>query len=537
MTTTQLPEWQRLADLALAIGGVDLAALTDMPDRDERLCVEAVGITADLSKQRIDARVLDALVGLGHAVELPARLAALMSGAVVNGTENRPALHSALRFDAEDPDDVAPAPVQRVVTDALTRMLDLAERIRSGAFRGVSGRPVTDVVHIGIGGSHLGPALVLDALAPTSPRPPRIHFLANVDGAVAAKTLRGLDPETTLAVVVSKSFTTLESKLNAATLRSWMLERTRSSDDISRQFIAVTARRDAARAAGIPDENILEIWDWVGGRYSLWSAVGLPIAIHLGADGFRALLAGARAMDRHARLAPLERNLPALIALVGIWNYNFLGAQSHAVLPYANRLRLLPDFLQQLEMESNGKSVRADGTPMDLLTMPVLWGGEETNGQHAFHQFLHQGTRAFSVDFLAVAEPGHRFVEHHDWLLANCLAQSESLLRGRPAASLGADPLAPHRAMPGNRPSTTLVLERLDAHCLGALLALYEHKVYCQGIIWQVNSFDQWGVELGKTIGESVHAAFRGGSRSRLSQPTQHLIDILQRHSPGSTST
>jgi len=530
MKTSQLPAWRRLSDLALRIGKEDLAAIAESGTRHGRLCVEAAGITGDLSKQRVADDVLAALVDLGAAVDLPGALRALMSGAVVNATENRPALHTALRAQ---PDDEVPAAVRDLVGGGLARMLHLAESIRSGGFRGVTGRAITDVIHIGIGGSHLGPALVLDALPYTRPRPPQCHFLANVDGALVQRTLRDLDPETTLVVVASKSFTTLESRLNVGTVLDWLVERCRPGDDPRRQLIGVTARPDAARAFGIPAENVLEMWDWVGGRYSVWSAVGLPIAIHLGADGFRRFLAGARAMDRHVLDAPLDRNLPALLALMGVWNYNFLGAQSHAVLPYAHGLRLLPDYLQQLEMESNGKSVRADGTALDLLTMPVLWGGEETNGQHAFHQFLHQGTRAFSADFIAVSTPGHRHGAHHDWLLANCLAQSEALLRGRPASSLAGDPLAAHRTMPGNRPSTTLLLPQLDAHALGALVALYEHKVFCQGIIWQVNSFDQWGVELGKTIGESVHAALTGGSGGSLSHSTRRLIDTIKRHQTG----
>jgi glucose-6-phosphate isomerase len=412
-------------------------------------------------------------------------------------------------------------------------MLHLAEAIRDGRFRGPTGRAITDVIHIGIGGSHLGPALVTDALPYAPPRPPRCHFLANIDGAVVADTLRRLQPETTLVVLASKSFTTLETRVNATSVLAWLVERCPPGADPMRQVIAVTARPDAARAFGVPAEQVLELWDWVGGRYSLWSSVGLPIAIHLGADGFQSLLAGAHALDRHAREAPLARNLPALLALIGIWNYNFLGAQSHAVLPYARALRLLPDYLQQLEMESNGKAVRVDGGRLDVQSMPVLWGGEETNGQHAFHQFLHQGTRAFSADFIVCARRPAAYPEHHDWLVAHCLAQSEALMTGRAADELGADPLAAHRAMPGNRPSTTVVLDRLDAQSLGALIALYEHKVYCQGKIWQINSFDQWGVELGKTIGDSVHAALGGAPEKRLSNVTRRLIDFIKRQNTG----
>jgi glucose-6-phosphate isomerase len=448
---------------------------------------------------------------------------ALFAGELVNESEARAALHTALRAAPEE----CPESVRAPIESERQRMLHFAETIRDGRFRGVTGRAITDIVHIGIGGSHLGPALVVDAL-PGSRRPPRCHFLANLDGRLVDDVLRGLCPETTLVTLASKSFTTLESRVNARSVFAWLAERCPPGADALRQVIAMTARPAAARAMGIPADNVLELWDWVGGRYSLWSAVGLPIAVHLGADGFEQLLAGARAMDRHALEAPLARNLPALLALVGIWNYNFLGAQSHAVLPYARALRLLPDYLQQLEMESNGKSVRADGSRLDLQTMPVLWGGEETNGQHAYHQFLHQGTRAFSADFVVCARSASHRSEHHDWLVANCLAQSEALMCGRPASTSTDDPLAAQRAMPGNRPSTTIVLEALRPASLGALIALYEHKVYCQGKIWQINPFDQWGVELGKTIGDSVHGVLTGERDEPLSRPTRALIEVIK---------
>jgi len=524
MHTSERPVWQQLSEHAARIVRVRLPDLAQVPGRFDRLCFRAAGITLDLSKQRIDDAVMAALIALGEEAALPSALTALMSGAKVNATEGRAALHTALRAPANE----RPPGIAATVEAELERMLSLAEDIRSGRWRGATGRAVTDVVHIGIGGSHLGPALAIDALPHGRPRPPKCHFLANIDGRLAQEVLRGLTPETTVVVIASKSFTTLESRVNATSVRSWFKERG-AADSISRHFHAVTARPDAALAFGVPADNVLAMWDWVGGRYSLWSSVGLPIAIHLGERGFRQLLAGAHAMDRHALTAPLGRNLPVLLALVGIWNYNFLGAQSHAVLPYAHGLRLLPDYLQQLEMESNGKSVRQDGSMLDLQTMPVLWGGEEPNGQHAFHQFLHQGTRMFSADFIVALERSAEYPDHHDWLVANCLAQSEALLQGRRLDESSGDALAQHRAMPGNRPSSTILLDALDPASLGALIALYEHKVFCQGMIWELNPFDQWGVELGKTLGESVHRALGGGEAGAVSPVTRRLIEVVKR--------
>ncbi len=515
-SVTQHAIWQRLGDHARHVIEKPLEEMVDGAGRFERMCISTAGLTVDFSRQRMDGATLDALVDLSQSLRLRESLDTLMTGGAVNVTEHRPALHTALRAEIGEH-----ALVESTIEPQRQRMLAIAERIRSGDWRGYSGKAIRDVVHIGIGGSYLGPALVTEAL-PATWGAPRCHFLANVDGTAALEILRDVSPETTLFVIVSKSFATVESRINAESVRAWFIERTGAPDVIQHHMLAVTSNIDAATAYGISADAILPMWDWVGGRYSVWSSVGLPIAIHAGSTAFREFLQGARAMDRHARSTPSERNLPILLALIGIWNLNFLGAQTHVVMPYAHGLRHLPDYLQQLEMESNGKSVRGDGTKVDLQTAAVVWGGEETNGQHAFHQFLHQGTRAFSADFVVSLRAGRDLGAHHDWLLANCLAQAEALLVGRHADD-------PHRAMPGHRGSTIIVLDAISPGSLGALLALYEHKVYCQGIIWGINPFDQWGVELGKTIADSLHGTLTAGAATSMTNPTRRLIETIVR--------
>jgi glucose-6-phosphate isomerase len=524
--TTGLPEWVRLGDLAAALVKRPLSDVVGARDRFESLSFRCGDLLVDLSKQRIDARVVGALDALGRAVHLPRALTNLMSGEIVNASERRPALHTALRA----PHAERPAAVRDVIERESSRMTDFVERVRDGRWRGFTGRAIRDVVHIGIGGSHLGPELVVEALAAYRLPTLSFRFLANVDGHALDAALEGLHPETTLFIVASKSFGTMETRENATSIRSWFLERTGRTDAIPRHFVAVSANVDAARAFGMPPDNVFAMWDWVGGRYSLWSAVGLPIALAIGSTAFRQLLDGAHAVDRHTQTSPLARNIPALLALIGVWNYNMLGAQSHAVLTYDRRLRLLPSYLQQLEMESNGKSTRADGSTVDLQTMPTLWGGEETNAQHAFHQQLHQGNRAFSADFIACTRAAHDHTEHHRWLLANYLAQSEALLLGRHADDR--DPaLAAQRSMPGNRPSTSILLEDLTPQSLGALLAVYEHKTFCQGMIWQINPFDQWGVELGKILSESIFAELASVSETRHDPSTNGLIEQIRNQS------
>ena len=505
----QLAAWQRLGTLAQA--AVDSSGSGTGVDFDAS-SARLGPLLVDCSKQRLDVETKQALFALAAEAGLPAAIEGLFAGAPVNVTEGRAASHTELRRPASKTE----------VEAERRRFLAFAESVRSGAYRGATGQPIASVLHVGIGGSHLGPELIVDALAAAATGP-EVRFLANIDGHAVGAALVGLDPATTLVIVASKSFTTLETSQNAAAVKSWFLERTCDAAALGKHFVAVTANAAAARAFGVAQANCFHLWDSVGGRFSLWSAVGLPIAIALGVDAFDELLAGAHGVDEHFRTAPLDRNLPLLLALLQIWNTNFLGAASHAVLAYDRRLKRLPDYLQQLEMESNGKSVRVNGERSAIHTCPVIWGGEESNGQHAFHQLLHQGTRAFSADFIACCRVRHGHPAHHDWLLANCLAQSKALLEGRASDDA-------HRQAAGNHPSTTILLDELSPRALGALLALYEHKVFCAGRLWQINSFDQWGVELGKALAKPIHNALaRRVEASAQDGSTAGLISAINR--------
>ncbi len=517
--------WQRLGALATETVQTHLRDLAGAPDRFASMSLRVGPLLVDFSKQRTSGEVVSALAALARDCGLPEAIDWMFEGANVNPTEGRAALHTALRAPLGE----RPPGVAAIIEETRKRTLDIAERVRHGQWRGISGKPIRNVVHIGIGGSHLGPELAVAALRAPQARQIDVRFLANIDGAAAVDTFADLDPEETLVIVVSKSFDTLETLANARYARSWLLERTGRTEAVERHCIAVTANIEAARAFGIPAEHCLPTWDWVGGRYSLWSSVGLSVALALGARSFERLLEGAARMDRHFRSARVERNAPVLLALLGIWNSNFLGASTHAILPYDRRLAGLPGYLQQLEMESNGKSVRIDGDRSDAHTAPVVWGGEETNGQHAFHQLLHQGTRAFSADFVTVAKPGHDLSEHHRWLLANSLGQSHAMLRGRPATEDAGDPLAAHRALPGNRATTTILLDALTPESLGALLALYEHKVFCQATVWGINPFDQWGVEFGKELANDLFTALDGGALTGFDSSTAGLLEELRK--------
>ena len=497
--------WGRLARLAGQAQRTKLATLLRDSARCRALRRTAAGILFDFSRQPVDLDALEALLALAEERRWEARREALFAGEPVNTTEGVPALHTALRAPAADQPEAA----AQAVPATRQRLMDFAESIRSGRRTGHSGRAFRRVIHIGIGGSQLGPELVTEALRPAD-CPLTFRFVANIDGHAIADALADADPETTLFIVVSKSFTTLETLANAATARNWLLERTNQAEAVAAHFVAVTARTEAATAWGLQPENIFPLWDWVGGRYSLWSAVGAPVALSLGSTGFQALLDGAHAMDRHFREAPAGANAPLLAALIDIWNINFLGIANHAVLPYDYRLRTLPAYLQQLQTESNGKSTRHDGTGTGIHTVPIIWGGEGTTGQHAFHQMLHQGTRAFTADFILTGEDGHQpsrpeLADQHRWLLANGLGQGQAMALGWPHED-------PHRAAPGNHGTNTFVLDRLDARRLGALLAFYEHRVFCQGLIWDINSFDQWGVEFGKRLAKTLFDQLKPGA-------------------------
>ncbi|MEM9621077.1 MAG: glucose-6-phosphate isomerase [Pseudomonadota bacterium] len=519
MSITALPAWQALATQAKVINQQPLANQLNGTDRNRQLQLKLGDCYFDFSKQRVDLAVLAQLTELAKATDIAGKARQMLQGAEINTSEKRAVLHTALRGGA------APDPtIDAAVEEVQQRMLKLAEQIRSGTWRGCSGKAITDVVHIGIGGSHLGPELAVTALRDHHNSHLRLHFLANIDANNLHRCLVGLNPETTLFIVASKSFGTLETKLNAISARSWFIERTKALDELSRHFIGVTSNVPAAIEFGLAEENLLPMWDWVGGRYSLWSAVGLPVLLAVGEDKFLEFLEGARLVDEHFSKQPPATNIPMLSALLATWNYNFLGAGSLAVLSYDERLALLPDYLQQLEMESNGKSVTIEGQPVDYHTMPILWGGVGTNGQHAYHQLLHQGTRAFSADFITVAQDDRRMSNHHDWLLANALGQSQAM-----AVGYQANATEPHREVPGNHPSTTIVLDSVSPAALGTLLAVYEHKVFCQGAIWNINSFDQWGVELGKQLAVPIYEQLAEGAFGQSQDAaTQDLIDYLR---------
>ncbi len=493
-----------------------LDALFASPDRAADYTIEAAGLYFDHSKQLLDDDARQALLQLADERGLPAKIEDLFRGAEVNPTEGRPALHTALRDPLDESGCVDGRPVGPAIRDTLARMASVVAEIAGGSWRGHGGDRITDVVNLGIGGSHLGPQLVCDALRYSHSDGLRVHFVSNVDGGDIERCLRGLDPATTLFIVASKSFTTPETALNARSAQAWILERFADKAAIASHFFAISAHPQRAIDFGIAPANVLPMWDWVGGRYSLWSAIGLPIALAVGFEGFERLLAGARAMDRHFRTAPLARNAPVMLALTGIWNTNFLGAETQAIVPYDDRLTLLPDYLQQLEMESNGKRRTLAGDLVQGQTSPIVWGGVGTNVQHAFFQLLHQGTRLVPVDFILALRHPRSATPHHDMLVANCFAQAEALMVGRSLdalAAAGTDPaLALHREQPGNQPSNMLLMDELTPETLGALLALYEHKTYVQGVIWQINSFDQWGVELGKQLAARLLEELAAGS-------------------------
>ncbi|CAG4887652.1 glucose-6-phosphate isomerase [Paraburkholderia gardini] len=497
------------------------------PTRAERFTLSGGGLAADFSKNRITDETLRLLVQLAREAGVEKRRDAMFAGEIVNPTEGRPALHTALR--ATDPK----APFNAQVKAELARMAAFADQVRSGAWTGYTGKRIRYVVNIGIGGSDLGPKMVVHALHHLASPDIKSFFVSNVDGADMYRVLEQIDPEETLAIVVSKTFTTLETMTNAHSMRDWFVKSGCPESALAKHFVGVSANPAEVVKFGIAKENVFEMWDWVGGRYSLWSACGLSIMISVGPAHFAELLAGANEMDQHFRDAPLERNLPVLLGMIGIWYRNFFGSQSYLVAPYSEALHFLPSYLQQLEMESNGKSARLDGAIVDYPTAAVTWGEPGTNGQHAFFQMLHQGPTIVPIDFVAVLTPEHPLAGHHPKLLANCFAQSEALMLGRTLeeAKKVAGPdkpeLAPHLMFPGNRPTTTLLVDALTARSLGALIAMYEHKVLVQASVWNINPFDQWGVELGKILGKVVEADLTGASvdEKKHDSSTSALID------------
>ncbi len=484
--------------------------------RFDRFSLRLGEILFDYSKNRITGETMELLFALARQSGLTSAIEAMFGGARINNTEYRAVLHVALRNRSNRPIAVDGADVMPEVNRVLGKMRSFSERVRSGAWRGFGGDAITDVVNIGIGGSDLGPRMVATALTPYHAAHLRMHFVSNVDGTDICETLKALDPASTLFLIASKTFTTQETMTNAASAREWLLQAAPDESAIARHFAALSTNAEAVAAFGIDTDNMFEFWDWVGGRYSLWSAIGLPIAIAIGMDRFEELLAGAHEADEHFRSAPLEGNIPVVMALLGIWYRGFFGARTHAILPYDQYLRHFADYLQQGDMESNGKSVDKAGRAVDYPTGPVIWGQPGTNGQHAFYQLIHQGTELVPCDFLAPARSHNPLGRHHDILIANFLAQTEALMRGRTTAEArteltGAgvsgpdlELLAAAKTFAGNKPTNTFLFRQLTPATLGALIAFYEHKIFTQGVVWNINSFDQMGVELGKQLASAI---------------------------------
>lgn len=534
---TQLAEWQALAAHQKTIANQHMRDLFAADaNRASRYTVEAAGITLDYSKNRMTDDTLKQLFALANAAKLPEAIQAMFNGEVINQSENRPALHVALRNSSNRAITVNGENITETVNDTLAKMKAFVAKVDSGEFAGYTGKKLRTIVNIGIGGSFLGPKVVSDALKPYWKEGFDLKYIANIDGTDFAENVKGLDPETTLFVVASKSFGTLETLKNAQAAREWFLQQGGKPDQVKHHFVAVSTNIPAATEFGIEEANMFPMWDWVGGRYSLWSAIGLAQMLVLGADTFEALLQGAHNMDEHYRTAPLEQNLPALLALLGVWYQNFFGAESHAVLSYDEYLKDLPAHLQQVDMESNGKQVTQDGETVSWHTGAVIWGGTGTNGQHAYHQLIHQGTRLIPADYIMPLKSHNPVSDHHPWLFANFLGQQQAMLEGKTEAEVFAELtakgmdeakakwLAPHKVIPGNRPCNSITFTQGTPEVVGALIAMYEHKIHAQGAIWGVNSFDQWGVELGKVLGNAVFEAITSGKTEGLDSSTATLI-------------
>ncbi len=546
---SELPEWCFLQGKAKAMQQTHLRDLAHDQTRNRALTFTAGTMLLDISKQKIDLSVFHGLIRLAEAVKLPQAIQDVVGGAVVNNTEHRPALHSALRLPHQaslmlNGQDIVPA-----VHESLTRMRSIVSRVHSRQWRGFSGRAITDVVNIGVGGSDLGPFMACQALnefVPEEAARLQVHFVSSIDGTQLSDLLGTLRPETTLFIISSKSFTTIDTLSNAHTALQWMLKAVNDQALIvAHHFIGISTQPIKMSAWGIPENNQILFWEWVGGRFSLWSGIGLPIALKVGMANFEAMLAGAHFMDTEFSQKPLDQNLPVLLGLVGVWNATFLDIRAHSVLPYDGRLKFFPSYLSQLEMESNGKSVDKQGVALDYATCPVLWGEVGSNAQHAFYQLLHQGTQAVSCDFIAPikrytgelysAEAQKSLQSQHQLALANCLAQSRVLMLGD--ASTDSDANTPNfKRYRGNQPSTTLLLDELTPYTLGALVALYEHKVFVMSVIWDINPFDQWGVELGKKIADKMTLALAGQEEVAFDASTMNLLAVIANASEGVAS-
>lgn len=521
------PEWNTLTALFTRHRARTLNDLfAGDPDRFDRYHVAVPGLLFDYSKNHVDDDILNNLVALARAQKVEEYRDRMFAGEVINTSEKRAVLHTALRHPASDTVMVDGVNVMPLIHSVLDQMRRFSDAVRSGVWRGHTGETITDIVNIGIGGSDLGPVMAVEALAPYGKDGPAVHFVSNVDGAHLTSVLQKLNPARTLFLIASKTFTTQETMANADAARTWVLAAFKNDTSaIAKHFVALSTNAPAVTAFGIAPENMFPFWDWVGGRYSIWSAIGLSLMIKIGFENFRAFLDGAHAMDQHFQTAPLERNIPVLMALMGIWTTNFYGAGTHAVLPYDQRLSRFPAYLQQMDMESNGKSVDRDGTPVPYLTGPVIFGEPGTNGQHSFYQLIHQGTHLIPCDFIACIKPAHDLSGHHQKLLANALAQPQALMVGRTLEQAGGDP---SRVFIGNRPSNFILINHLDPFTLGMLVAAYEHKVFTQGVIWNLNSFDQPGVELGKVLANELLKNWESTDQARFDSSTTHLLTAIK---------
>jgi glucose-6-phosphate isomerase len=541
---TTLPVWHKLEQHKREIESVHMRELfARQPDRFDAYSIEWEDLFLDYSKNRITTETMPLLFELARECDLHGAIERMFSGEKINNTEHRAVMHTALRNDPDTPftiaggDDVMPK-----VNAVLDQMQGFCDAVHDGSWTGYTGKAITSIVNIGIGGSDLGPRMVVHALKHYRVNDMSVHFVSNVDDADIAETLKSIDPETTLFIVSSKTFTTQETLANAHTARDWFLATMKDEKAIASHFVAVSTNIAAATEFGVDEANIFEFWDWVGGRYSLWSAIGLSIALSSGMDRFRELLAGAHAMDKHFRDTPFEQNMPVVLGLLGIWYNDFFNAQTYAIIPYDQYLSDMPAYLQQADMESNGKRVTRDGKAVNYSTGAVIWGMPGTNGQHAFFQLLHQGTRLIPADFLAPVESLNELGDHHRLLISNFLAQTEALVRGKTEeearedleqADLSEEEIAlllPHKIFPGNQPTNTLFYQRLTPYNLGALIAMYEHKIFVQGIIWELNSFDQWGVELGKKLATRIYREIQDDVPvTSHGQSTRGLINYFKR--------
>lgn len=513
---TQTPAWARLKVLAEKYKDLQIISLFDARERFDRFSVQLEDILVDYSKNRVNNEILDALMDLARETELHTAIESMFGGVAINETENRAVLHTALRNRSNSSVYVDGKDVMPDINGVLAQMKGFAEKVHSGFWLGYTGKPIKSLVNIGIGGSDLGPVMVSEALKPYQSPDLEIFFVSNVDGTHIAETLRKVDPETTLFFIASKTFTTQETMTNAHTSRKWFMDQAGDEAAIAKHFVALSTNAKAVEAFGIDTANMFEFWDWVGGRYSIWSAIGLPIACSIGFSKYEEFLSGAHAMDRHFHNSMYDRNIPVLLALIGIWNTNFLGASSEAILPYDQYLHRFAAYFQQGNMESNGKYVSRSGEKVNYKTGPIIWGEPGTNGQHAFYQLIHQGTHLIPCDFIAPVVSQNPIGDHHQKLLSNFFAQTEALMKGKSLDDVKAemekagksaeeiDKIAPHRVFEGNRPTNSILVKKITPYTLGMLVAMYEHKIFVQGSIWNIFSFDQWGVELGKILANGI---------------------------------